>query len=384
MLSPFPVRLVRQDHAADVVSPPYDALTSEQRVAHLAAHPRSYLRVTRSPIDHPDDSPEELARASRAALEQLLAHGMFETPRTGLVLYELQQGGHRQIGIVGEIDAHDTDQIRPHEQTRSDRARQMAEHLDIVGAWSSPVALTHRSDPSLDALVGELTAGSPDLELVGHHGSDHRLWVIDDAAGIAALRERFGSSVVYVIDGHHRLAAARASTRRPRLLVVAFPHDQVQVKAFNRVVSSVAPDDVLRELGPLTPVPAGAEPEHVEPGTAVVLTTDGAFRFALPRLRVVDLGDELDVSRLQRGVFEPLLGIDDPRSDPRLDHVPAAAGPALLRSMITPDALGFVLHPMELADLLAVADAGVDMPPKSTSFEPKARSGLFVRLLDDR
>ncbi len=396
MLATFPVRLVRPERAAEVVGPPYDSWTPAARIAHALAHPRSYLHVTRSPEDAPGLGRDELVAGARDALARLLLDDVFAPPRPALLLYELRADEHRQIGIVAELPvaAAGDGRVLGHEAVRRDRLEVLARHLSEVRAWSSPVAMTYRADRRVDDLVAGLVEQRPPaLDLNDGLGAAQRVWVIDDPAETSAIIQAFRRRVLYVIDGHHRVAAARAAGVAG-MVTVLFPHDQLQLRAFHRVLR---PADARRLDGLATDhdaAPAGApggDELRTRPGEVIVLGPGSGRRagggdvgrLSLPVVDGVEIVDHLDVVRLQRGVLAPVFDVHDPRTDPRLGHVPAAAGVAAARDEAGDDGLAFLLHAMALDDLLAVADAGEVMPPKSTSFEPKARSGLFVRLLDD-
>ncbi|MEM9036989.1 MAG: DUF1015 family protein [Actinomycetota bacterium] len=382
MLQTFPGRLVRQRFAREVVGPAYDQLDGASRAAHARAHPRAFFRVTRSPSDDPTLSTDELARASRGVLEDLLDDGVFDEPVDGLMLYELGIDGHRQIGIVAALPlaAAADGRVLRHELTRPDRVDVLALNQQIVGAWSSPVALTYRADPPTDEVVAALSARPADIELVGHYAVDQRIWRIDDPAEITALRSAFRRRVTYIIDGHHRLDAAVHRDDPVDPLVVLFPHDQLRLRGFHRVVSDVEATAVLDRA---VPIGAGEDPRPAGPGQVGVWAAGRWHRLELPAASGRRLVDQLDVSRLQDGIIGPLLGVTDPRTDPRLHHLPDSAGLDGVRTRAGENGIGFVLAAISVDDLLAVSDAGDTMPPKSTSFEPKARSGLILRLDED-
>ena len=383
MLRSFPGRLVRSDLAREIVGPAYDALRPHQRAEHAREHRRSFLRVTRSPPDLPDASEDELLRANRAALEELLAEEAFSAPQEGMFLYELARDGHRQIGIVAElpVDAAADGRVLRHELTRTDRVALLARHLDVVGAWSSPIAVTYRADAAVDALVARLSARRPDLDLPQHYRVDQRVWRITDPDEIEALARAFRREVVYIIDGHHRLDAALHHGGSTGILVTLFPHDQIRLRSFHRAITGVDGTALLDAVD-ARPLGVNESPEPARAGEIGVWSGGWWHRGTLPEPAGAELIDQLDVSRLQHGVLAPVLGVTDPRTDARLHHLPASAGVVSVEQAAG-DGVGVLLHPMPVEDLLAVADAADAMPPKSTSFEPKARSGVILRLLED-
>jgi uncharacterized protein (DUF1015 family) len=381
-LQPFRGAVVRQDLAPEVVSPPYDALSPAQRAEHLARHPLSYLGVLQGPDGAPGG--DHLA-ACRRALDRLLAVGAFEPRPEGFVVCRLTQTGHAQTGIVGEVPLAwvDEGRVRYHEQVRDHRVDEILAHLRYLGVTSSPVVLAHRRAPGLGAVVEAAAAGRPLRDFTMGDGLRVQLWELAGRDEAEAVGEALDQAELYITDGHHRVEAARRHRRgieeRPgrhqHVLGALFAEDQLRVEPFHRVVASVGDrfTERLAAAGRLQPTEGPVAP-HRQGSFAV------AHQRRWWRLDVAAGPDELAPDVLQRAVLGPLLGIADPSRDPRLGVVPGTAAPQEVAEQA--DAVGgaaFLLHRVSVAQLMVTADQGRTLPPKSTYFVPKMRSGVFLR-----
>lgn len=387
-LHPFDGYVVAPDAAAEVVAPAYDALTPEERAAHAADSPRSFLTVL--PNAHAD---EAVLAACRRNLEALLAAECY-APLDGPVVavYRLDTGAVVQTAVVADlpVDAVERGEILGHERTHPGRVGELIRYLEVVGVNSSPVCLAYDGRREIDELVAEVTTGEPWLTLATDE-LVQQVWLVRGPEQVQRFVAAFEPvSPLFVTDGHHRTeaAVAHASGRGPgpwdRLLVALFPADQLTLLDYNRVVHDV---DVgvdglvgaLRERG-----------FHVEPLDGATRPSGrGVFSFVVDGrwLRVTaptpappvvdgDVGAALDAAILQREVLGPILGVRDPESDARLEHV--AGIHDLSRLDAGPRSVGVALHPTALDDVFLVARTRASMPPKSTYFSPKARSGVFV------
>jgi uncharacterized protein (DUF1015 family) len=405
VLQPFPGLVVHSEWAERVTSGPYDAYSPGERAALAEANPYSFLNVTRSMEDVPEERRHDvdgLLGECTEAMDRLYdvgAYRSFEDP--ALFLYRLEvdrpEGRHSQTGIMGLVPVvgdHDHRILR-HEDVRPDRTELMARHLVTVGASSSPICLAYRADADLDAEVVRCCTAEPVL-VSASEGVDQTVWVVtgSDAERIADL---VGDRTLYVTDGHHRMAAAAQALRvnegAPGLLAwtqaVLFPDREMLVLPFHRRVGDARrrpPEDLLEALWAVGPIEErdGAEAARPGlPGHVGVYLGGRWYSLVLPEAagdRAVDL---LDVVRLQDGVLGPVFGIIDPGRDPMIDYVPDPAGLDVLTGRCDEDGrVGFVMHPLSVTELMAVADAGGLMPPKSSYFEPKPRSGVFLRRLD--
>ncbi len=396
-VEPVALRFVRPEWSHEVPSPPHDALSTDARRQHLIDHPRSYLGVTRSPEDvhHQTADPAgEAMRLSRASLEALLADDVFEPARPpGLYLYRLEEPGHRQTGLVCGVGsvAYDAGQVRIHERVKQPRADLLARHLDQVGAQSSPIAMAFQSSPAVEAIIERITTTTePFIDLVD---DDLRqsIWAMPDPRDVDAVCAALAPEHLYLIDGHHRAAAASAHQRLTGttghlMLSVLFPFTELRNLAFHRIVGPIDTERLLDDLGARFATEPATPAEVVDRGDGWVGLAVGGSE---TRWYLVEIppppGWELDIDpvRLAQHVLHPLFGIDESVGDHRLVHQP---GPADLEAVgdlrLGPDQAAFLMRPVPGDVLLHVADRGGTMPPKSTYFVPKVRSGLFVRLTD--
>ena len=405
VLHPFPGLVVHSEWAERVTTGPYDAYSPDERAALSETNPYSFLNVTRSMEDVPEERRHDvdgLLAECAAAMDRLYgvgAYRSFEDPALFLYRLEVDQptGRHSQTGIVGLVPVvGDRDhRILRHEEVRPDRTELMARHLVTVGASSSPISLAYRADADLDAEVARCCAAEPVL-VSGSEGVDQVVWAVtgSDAEHLADL---IGDRTLYVTDGHHRMAAAAQALQATEdgsgplawTQAVLFPDQEMLVLPFHRRVGDALrrlPGDLLEALWTVGSIEErdGAEAARPDrPGRVGVYLGGRWYSLVLPAAvgdRAVDL---LDVARLQDGVLGPVFGIVDPGSDPMLDYVPDPAGLEALAGRCDEDGrVGFVTHPLSVTELMAVADAGELMPPKSSYFEPKPRSGVFLRRLD--
>ena len=373
-------------------------------------NPHSFLHVGRSDIDLPPETdPHDPAvyAAARSALDRFCQDGtLVRDPDPSLYVYELTWRGQVQRGVVGcvHIDDYASDVIRKHERTRPDKEDDRTRHVLTLDANAEPVFLTYPADATVDRVVDRVAARDPLYDFTADDGVRHRVWTIDDPA--AVVRAFATIPVAYVADGHHRSASAwRAGTARRAanpahtgsepynwFLAVLFPADQVAILPYNRVVRDLGgatPDAVRRHLatlGSFDPVtPDQAAPER--PGQFGVYLDGHWHRLTLTPdpTRADDPVAALDAAMLQERVLGPVLGIGDPRTDPRIDFVGGVRGTADLSRRVDNGeaALAVAMAPVTVEQLMAIADGGGIMPPKSTWFEPKLRSGLFVHTLDE-
>ena len=389
--------------AGDVAELPYDVMDRSEAVAMAAGRPHSFLHVSRPDIDLPPgapaDSPEAYALAA-AAFTALQADGMLvRDPGPRFHAYRMTSGDHTQTGIVGgaSVAAYDEGRIRRHETTRPDKQADRAAQIEAVGAQTGPAFLIHRSSAAIARIIADATASPAPTRVDGPGGVRHELWPVSDPATVAALVAAFDElPALYIADGHHRSAAAsmvhqhRPTDATALFLAVAFPADEVQILAYNRLVR--APEGVDAEAiltgaaerfavepsdGPVTPA---------APGRFGLYLAGRWYRLTAPdELRGSDDPvDQLDVAILQRHLLEPVLGISDPRRDPRIGFVGGVRPLTELEMAVDGGTwtAAVSMHPTTVADLIGVADAGGIMPPKSTWFEPKLLDGLVSHVLD--
>ncbi|MCU0232429.1 MAG: DUF1015 family protein [Thermoanaerobaculales bacterium] len=401
----------RPELAARVASPPYDVLSSDEARAMAADNQLSFLHVNKPEIDLPPGtdvySPEVYAKGAEN-LRRLQEDGVFvREAAPAFYLYRQRMGDHVQTGLVAgaSIDEYENDRIKKHEHTRRVKEDDRTRHVDALNANTGPVFLTYKARPEIDALVARLTAGAPLYDFVAPDGIQHVLWVVERPQDREALAAAFSSvPALYVADGHHRSAAAtRIRTLRreanPKhtgeeaynfFLAVIFPDREMKILDYNRVVrdlNGLGREALLARIGERFDLAPGEDGRPPAP-TAFGMYLDHAWyllRAKAGSYPATDPVRSLDVAILQDNLLGPVLGIGDPRSDERIDFVGGIRGLAELERLVDSGkwAVAFALHPTSIAQLFAVADAGLVMPPKSTWFEPKLRSGLLVRPLDD-
>lgn len=405
---PFAALRPRADTAESVIAPPYDVVDTDEARALAAERPSSFLHISRPEIDLPPDTDphDECVYAQGARnLSRLVASGTLEREaKPCYYVYRMTAGTHRQTGIAfgASIRAYEQGRIHRHELTRPEKETDRVRNIESLDAQTGPVLLAYRANARLDDRIAALADGAPLLEARGQHDVLHTLWRVDDQSAIAGLSAALDAlGDLYIADGHHRSAAAARVARSRRIesdrpeasheffLSVAFPDDQMQIFDYNRVVADLnglSGQDVLRAVaGSFSVEPAAAPVRPAEPGS-FGMYLEGAWY----RLRVVDApqaGDPvaaLDVSILQSRLIAPVLGIGDPRTDPRIGFVGGVRGLDGLERRVDSGAaaVAFSLHPTSMRQLMAVADAGLLMPPKSTWFEPKLADGLLTHVLD--
>ena len=399
-LVPFPALRPSPAVASRVAAVPYDVVNSDEARA-LATDPLSFLHVSRAEIDLPPgtslytDEVYAKATANFVTLRHIAPLIMDEM--AALYVYRLRMGAHVQTGIAAtfSIDEYEQGAIKKHEKTRKDKEDDRTRHIVELRAQTGPVFLTYRAAPAIDAVVARATAAAPLYDFSAADGVQHTLWRLDSADARNLIDLFAGVGALYIADGHHRAAsAARArQTLRGRgeptgdtFLAVAFPDDQMQVMAYNRVVKDLAghtPESFLAAVRGVCDVTDGSGVPRGRGHVSMYL--DGRwYSIALQSTAAEgDPADRLDVSRLQQQVIEPLLKVGDVRTDPRIDFVGGARGTAELERVVDSGraAVAFSMHPVDVDDLMAIADAGGIMPPKSTWFEPKLRDGLLSHVI---
>jgi uncharacterized protein (DUF1015 family) len=410
-IEPFRAWRPRPEVAERVASPPYDVLSSDEARDTARDNPLSFLHVVKPEIDLAagvDLYSDQVYAKGAENLSRLKDDGILIREATpAFYLYRQRMGDHVQTGLVtgASVDEYEADLIKKHEHTRPKKEDDRTRHVEALGANTGPVFLTYRSRPEIDVLIDRLTSVEPTYDFTAPDGIQHVLWVVDQTPDVQALQTAFAAvPELYVADGHHRSAAATRvrALRRERnpehtgeepynfFLSVIFPHDQMLIMDYNRVVK--LPPGLDRE-GFLAKVHDAFE---VTPGSAEKPDRARCFGMYIGGtwFRLVakpgtfpddDPVRSLDVAVLQDNLLGPVLGIDDPRSDENIDFVGGIRGLSELERRVDSGAwdVAFALYPTAIEQLFAVADAGRVMPPKSTWFEPKLRSGLIVRPLDD-
>jgi len=410
-IRPFPGIRPRSDLAAEVASPPYDVLDSDEARALAAANPHSFLHVVKAEIDLPPDVDihgDDVYAKSAENFRGMIDDGVLvQDDRPCFYIYRLTMGGHAQFGLaVGcSVQEYEDGLIKKHEFTRRDKEDDRARHVEILQANAGPVLFTYRARSEIKSLVEELTTrAAPDVDFTADDGVGHTLWVVGDPDDVRRIREAFAPlDAIYVADGHHRTASAFRvrdimRSKNPghtgdeaynHFLAVVFPDDELQLMGYHRVVKDLnglsAGEflDKVRENFDVAPADAPEPPGQRRFG----MFLEGEWYRLTAREGTFPAGDpvaSLDAAILQANLLEPVLGIGDPRQDPRIDFVGGIRGAGELERRCRTDMkVAFAFAPVSVPQIMAIADAGAVMPPKSTWFEPKLRSGLVVRSLAD-
>jgi uncharacterized protein (DUF1015 family) len=409
-IEPFRAYRPRPDHAERIASPPYDVVSSEEARAMAAGNPLSFLHVGKPEIDLDPSVPlydDRVYAKGVENLRRLIDSGeLVRDPSPCLYLYQQRMGDHVQVGVVGacSVEEYEQDLIKKHEITRKDKEDDRTRHVTECNANAEPVFLTYRASREIDAVVDGIRRRPPVYDFVSDDAIGHTVWVVDDPAEIGSLVRLFAEvPCLYVADGHHRTASAvrhgqkmRASDpgRSPAapyewFMAVVFPHDQVQILDYNRVVkdlNGLSTDAFLARVAERFDIRPADDPKPPKPRTFGMFL-EGKWHRLEARAGTYPASDPvrgLDASILQENLLSPVLGIADLRTDKRIDFVGGIRGMGELEKRCQAGwAVAFALHPTSLDQLMAVADAGAVMPPKSTWFEPKLRSGLLVRILDE-
>jgi uncharacterized protein (DUF1015 family) len=392
-IHPFAAVRPNEKDAALVASVPYDVVDTAEAKALAAGNPKSFLHVSRPEIDLPDgtdcSSPEAYAQARRA-LDALVADGtLVKDGEPKFYAYRQTMGSHRQTGIVATFDTKDyiSGVLKQHEKTRKDKEDDRTRHIETLSAHTGPAFLTYRDDKAIDTVVEEACAKAPLYDFVAPDGIGHTVWEIAPASACVAdeLVELFARiPVAYIADGHHRSAAAARYAKEHGFegesrwfMAVIFPASQLRILAYNRLV---------RDLNGLSDYEFMSRiSESFEIGKKGERNCRMYFRgkwidlsWSIPA--GTDVVGALDVSYLQDRLLAPVLGIGDPRTDARISFMGGIRGDAALAAKVDSgeNAVAFAMEPVMVEEMMAIADAGAIMPPKSTWFEPKLRSGLFV------
>ncbi|MEJ2376899.1 MAG: DUF1015 family protein [Pseudolabrys sp.] len=393
-LRPVPAR------AAEVLAPPYDVLSSAEARARAKGKPFSFLHISKPEIDlAPDVNPYDAAVYAKAAenLKRMTDAGVLMRDDTPYYyVYRLTWRGHTQIGLacVASLADYASNRIRKHELTTPVKEDDRVRQIEAVNAQTGPVMIAYPERPAIDRMLEAMTRADANVDVTTDDGVRHQMWVVADAAAIDKLTEAFDAlPAIYIADGHHRsAAAARVAASRESdggFLAVLFPAREMTILDYNRVVTDLngrTPAQFLAELGKGFTVQVSAKPVRPAAPQEFVMYLDGRwYRLTLrPELVPSDPIGRLPVTMLARNVIEPLLGIANPRTDKRIDFIGGARGLEGLAARVDSGdmAVAFALYPTQMDDLMAVADAGEIMPPKSTWFEPKLADGMVSYVLD--
>ena len=389
---------------------PYDVYNRAEACEVVKKNPESFLAIDRAETqfgEEVDTYADCVYEKADQMLREKIQEGKFvQDPTPCFYLYELTMDGHSQTGVVGcaSIDDYRNDVIKKHENTRADKEEDRIRHVDTCSMQTGPIFLAYRAKEDLKEKIGELKKQAPVYDFVSEDGIGHRVWVIDNDSDVSMIEEAFGKiPAIYIADGHHRCASAvKVGLKRREqypdytgeeefnyFLSVIFPDEELRILDYNRVVKDLNGLDAtafLTRIGEYFTVEKKGQAPYrpTKKGMFGMYLEDEWYSLvAKEKIKSEDAVEGLDVSLLQNYLLDPILGIKDPKTDKRIDFVGGIRGLGELERRVHTDMkVAFAMYPTSIAELFAVADAGRLMPPKSTWFEPKLRSGLFLHEIE--
>ena len=388
--------------ASQICELPYDVMSSEEARKVADGNPLSFLRVSKPEIEFPKETnpyAPEVYLKGKENLELLIGKGALQMDANPcFYLYRQTMGEHTQMGLVAVASCKDylDETIKKHEFTRPEKEDDRVRHMEAVDAQTGPVFLTYRASEALRAIFSDKTRDAPCVDFVADDGVRHSSWVINDADSIARIEAGFSETpFLYIADGHHRSAAAgrvfqarNGSGGSDFFLSVIFPHDQMQILPYNRVIRDLNGLGLAEVKDRLKGVFTFEECGNGKPSQkhSLGLYLDGKWEMLKFRPELTESGgavEQLDVSLLQQHVLEPIFGIKDPRTSQRIAFVGGIRGTGELELLVKSGeyACAFSMYPTLIEDLMTIADGNGIMPPKSTWFEPKLRDGMFCHRL---
>lgn len=408
---PFQAIRPRADLAERIAALPYDVYNRKEAREAVKGDEYTFLRIDRPETQFPEGhdmyAPEVYEKA-REMLGQMIEEGLFvQEEKEAYYVYELVMDGRSQVGIgaCASVDDYDKQVIKKHENTRADKEADRIRHVDVCSAQTGPIFLAYRRREEIEREVMCAMERKPAYDFTAVDGITHRLWVIDETQAVERIRNAFLQvESIYIADGHHRCASAVRVSRKRRaafpdytgkeafnyFLSVLFPDDQLMIMDYNRVVKPGADFDESAFLEQVKEI-FGLEKMGKEPykpqkkGEIGMYYRDDWYRLTISdKCYTGDPVEDLDVAILQKELLEPVFGIADPKVDERIDFVGGIRGLAELERRVHTDAMAaFAMFPTDIHELFAVSDAGKLMPPKSTWFEPKLRSGLLIHRIEE-
>jgi uncharacterized protein (DUF1015 family) len=407
LIRPFRALRPAPGRAAEVLAPPYDVLSSAEARDRAKGKPWSFLHVSKAEIDlDPATDPYDPAVYAKAAenLQCMIAAAvLIRDSRPSYYVYRLTWRGHGQTGLaaIASLADYASNRIRKHELTTPAKEDDRVHQIEAVNAQTGPVMIAYPAAPQIDAMIAEAASRAPAVDMTADDSVRHQLWIIGEDTKIAALSRAVDAlPALYIADGHHRsAAAARVAKARggegshSYFLAVLFPQQQMTILDYNRVLrdlNGLSAEQLLARLRESYTVAPSDQP--VRPGAAGELGMVLGGRWyrltlcggAASAAQSADPIERLPITLLSRNIIEPIFGITDPRTDKRIDFVGGGRGLEELERLVSSGAMAaaFALYPTQMSDLMAVADAGKIMPPKSTWFEPKLADGMVSHLLD--
>jgi uncharacterized protein (DUF1015 family) len=411
LILPFKAVRPQQKFVSQVASLPYDVMTREEAQKAVSGNALSFMHVEKSEIDVPDQT-----KSDDNLIYQTAKHNFVEMQEKGILLqdespcfyiYQQQMSGRAQTGIVGLMSAaeYDAGKIKKHELTRKDKEEDRISHVSTVNAQTGPVFISYLERQSLNKIVDKIMAGVPEYEFTAEDGVIHTVWVVTDAKQIEEIKKEFSEvDALYIADGHHRAAAAATVARARRgqnkitdavneyesVLAVFFPHTQLRVMDYNRAVkdlNGLTPEKYLEKISSCFTVSKNFTARSPQQLHDFGMYLGGEWYKITIKKGMYNESDpvaSLDAAILQEHLLYPVLGIKDPRVDERIKFIGGIRGMDELEKLVNKEgfAVAFSLYPTTMEQIINVADAGAIMPPKSTWFEPKLRSGIFTHKLE--
>lgn len=411
VIKPFQAIRPRKDLSSRIAALPYDVYNRKEAKAAAEKEPLSFLKIDRAESQFPDDVDtyaDCVYQRAHDTFRKELSEGLYvQDESRSYYVYQLTMDGRSQTGIVAcaSIDDYENQVIKKHENTRAEKEVDRIRHVDTVNAQTGPIFLAYRAKEEINRIVAETIEGTPEFDFVSEDGIGHKGWRISAADMVNRLEQAFLEvPVLYIADGHHRAASAvKVGLKRREahpdykgdeefnyFLSVLFPDEQLMIMDYNRVVrdlNGLSEQEFLEQLKKVYSVEEiGNTAQYPEKKGQVCMYLSNTWYRLTAREEILssDPVDGLDVSLLQTYVLSPILGIDDPKTDKRIDFVGGIRGLEELERRTREDMkVAFAMYPTSIGELFAVADAGRLMPPKSTWFEPKLRSGLFIHDLTE-
>lgn len=411
LILPFKAVRPQKKFVSRIAALPYDVMTREEAQKTVKDNPLSFMHVEKSEIDVPNGTMSDdrmIYDVAKRCFDQMQKEGILlqdESPR--FYIYRQKMGAHVQTGLVGLMSAaeYDSGKIKKHELTRKDKEEDRTRHVDAVNAHTGPVFICYRERQEINKIVDQVTTGAPEYDFTADDGIVHTVWIVVDSKQIEDIKKHFCDiDALYIADGHHRAAAGAALARNrstqdksahpsreyESILAVFFPHTQLKVMDYNRAVkdlNGLTPEQFIEKISSNFTVTKDFSKRSPQQFHDFGMFLSGRWYKLTVKKGVCNENDpvaSLDAAILQDHLLEPVLGIKDPRVDDRIKFIGGIRGMDELEKLVNKDgfAVAFSLYPTTMEQIIKVADAGEIMPPKSTWFEPKLRSGIFTHKLD--
>jgi uncharacterized protein (DUF1015 family) len=411
LVLPFKAVRPQQKFVSQVAALPYDVMTREEAQKAVSGNALSFMHVEKSEIDVPDQTKSDddlIYQTAKRNFVQMQEKGiLLQDESPCFYIYQQKMSGRAQTGIVGLMSAaeYDAGKIKKHELTRKDKEEDRINHVSTVNAQTGPVFISYRERQNLNKIVDKIMAGTPEYDFTADDGVIHTVWIVADAIQIEEIKKEFRDvDALYIADGHHRAAAATTVARVRRsqdksagsvkeyesVLAVFFPHTQLKVMDYNRAVkdlNGLTPEKFIEKISSCFTVSKNFTARSPQQLHDFGMYLGGEWYKITIKKGMYNESDpvaSLDAAILQEHLLDPVLGIKDPRIDDRIKFIGGIRGMDELEKLVNKEgfAVAFSLYPTTMEQIINVADAGAIMPPKSTWFEPKLRSGIFTHKLD--